>query len=991
MIIKEVNNLQTKKQTTPPVNIWSQFSDAINVIDVTNQITLQEAQAYSMTRQKFYEEVNQLVALLLATNAVCVVAASLGKDSTIILLIALEAYRQCKERRKDFDRELIVNTVDPRIEELPLKMYVNFTIPRIEQYAKKVGINLTYNHIKPSKMSSFLYRYVGARKFLTNATRNGDCTELFKLSPARRQFALDRKRLKVPIINLVGSRKKEGVRRSTNMKKQDIYSRTSMDVQDILKHGASEATYAPIRNWTAVEVFDALKIAGSDPLIQIDGEGIPHFEEHSGLLIEIYGDASTPETCSLNVGQDGVDTNSMCGSSNPNRMGCTFCTIVTENKSGASFSKKVRWSSLHLDKALRIRDYMYRLSMNEEARGFHARSIDPYLNRIMLQSNTLKPQLIAKIYRLLCQLSADSYNTARENAWGNVCDFEGYKDIENDPHMNRKTKKLFLEMYSAQIVEHLYDIVTRDDAILLSYLWAIDGVALLPYTPIAIYEEVHNKGKRIPYPKLNSEVGYNTALKSTPVREAFALNSMSQDFISTEYVDETIYDVFGYQPVNVFDADSCESNMYDKDKLTLTVYFEPRVNIGSKKVDVHLIKIAIKEMNRTFPIERFEVVRSEIVEQCERFVFHHIEKILDPAVVLPENEVHKAIDRRIESLQCSKKGIEVKLRSLAIHEINGLPNKTPRARKSKQLKESTKRVRKNGKPTTTRLRFYAPRTISELTEAHRNTVQMITHSRALEHLNPTPIHNEYCFDDAPLDSIYLDTEIGNLYWHDLDGWERALRTYYDWLNRRLEHRKTTRFYSGGEVIRQMHEYGGITVSPSYYRDHKRILYRTNILNQLNAFNYHSMSYRQLCMAADKGELVTMAQHRSDKARHALKIRQIRNDDRRLTKELLQQSPISTFVLKRKIDEVKTMIDSFNDNSGSLEYDFLSNFYAPAVRNIDCFMKEFFSKSERDYVISNEHALVELNWYFNKAFDIESTSVIEKLDAKQTANLMLELI
>ncbi|MGD8116909.1 hypothetical protein [Vibrio sp. TRT 29B02] len=954
-------------------------------------MTNQEEIAYLQAKRRFFEEVEQLVDVLLSTNAVCVVAASLGKDSTVILAITLEAYRQCKKRQPDFDRELIVNTVDPRIEELPLKMYVNFTIPRIEDYAKRTGINLTYNHIKPSKMNSFLYRYIGARKLLVNATRNGDCTDLFKLTPARKQFAKDQARLNAPIINIVGSRKDEGSRRSVNMKKQRIYNRNCDDVKQLISKGELLVSYAPIRDWNANEVFDALKIAGSNPLISINGGGIPYFEEHSGLLIEIYGDATTPETCSFNVSQDTVETNSMCGSSNPNRMGCSFCTVVTENKSGASFSKKVRWSSLHLDKALRIRDYMYRLSINEEARGFHARSIDPYLNRVMLQSNTLKPQLVAKLYRLLCQLSADSYYTSIENKWGNVREFEGYKDIENDPHMNPKTKSLFLEMYGSQIVHPLYDIVTKEDAILLSYLWAIDGVALLPYAPVAIYDEVFNQFKRIPYPKLNTEVGYNTTLKSTPVKEAFAINTMSPEFTENSYIDETINDVFGYEPLNVFSSDSCESEMYDQNKLALNVTFNASMLVGRKEPSITLTKITIKAINRSYPPERFEAVRDEIEEQCKGYVSAKLERLLDPALMLSEQELQQSIDRKLTALNSNTKGIEVKLRCLEIYHLDSLPNKQPRSRLSKHLKETTKRVRKNGIPTTTRLRFYAPRVTSELTQAHKSITPMLRPANGIEHLNPTPVHDEHCFDDLPLDAIYIDSEICRLYWFDLDGWERALSNYYDWQKRRLEYRRTTRFYAGGEVIRQMNQYGGITIAPSYYRDHKRILYRTNVLNQLRAFQYHSMSHRQLCAAADRGELLTMKQHRSDKAKHALKIRQLRNEDRRKTKELLSQSYLTIHTLKSKIDEVKVMLDSAKDTPSSKEAEFIVNFYSLATSSFEEFIKEFFSKTERDYIFDNEQALVELASYFNNGFNIQSASIIRKLDAKQTANLMLELI
>ncbi|WP_281189032.1 hypothetical protein [Vibrio harveyi] len=998
------------------LSIWTEFENnnttQLKVIDITDELNADMKQRYKNVHRYFWKEVKHLAKLLLETDAILVVANSLGKDSSVTLQIALEAYREAKRYDPEFNKPLIINTIDTLIEELPNKFYANYTIPKIEGYAVKSGINLVYNRVSPSRFNSWVFRYIGARKFFNNATRAGDCTDILKLAPMRKQMAIDKQTYsQYQFIQLVGSRIQESSRRSGNMGKAGLKQRTIERVREkLLKSSSANISYAPIRYWSADDVFACLRLSGEDALVKTSfSRPIPSFQPHSGLLIEIYGDASTPETCQVNISDDGDEMNTSCGSSKSGRMGCTFCTIVTENKSAHNFALKPRWKSLHIDKALRIRDYIYRLSMNTHARSFHARSIDPVLNRVMLQQNTLKPKYLERIYRLLCQLTKDSYDTASELYWGEIEDFEGYLDIKNDMSMNEKTRSEFLNMYRQEAVKHHYNLISKEDAILLSFIWALDGVGSFNYAPIGIYDEVFEKNKRVPYPPLNSEMPYNVKLKSTPVLDAYVLRTMSSTFEKSDYLAETFNQCHSYSdPTLLALAENCaESLLKPKDTLKLNVKFSPKLShrAGGTRLVFDIDSIQIQSTQRSYTeLKRFSAIMNEIKEQC-------LNRLL---MVLPEwvgSETTK-IDSDSFHINCLPSTISaaindcilptfettVELRNIAVSLLNSTPTLSGRKRTQKHLTETTKRIRKGSVIGNTRLRFYPVRLKSALTMAHSKTVPLLTQS--LEHVQKIDlnIHDEFAINQLSLDAIYLDSDYGELYWFELDGYERALKEYYydrelykAQCKKRLHYGK----YNGIKVLRSMMQYGGITISQTYQSEMIRIMGRTIALHSQRAFKYADMTITQLNKQVELGNLISMKQHRRDKANHLLKVKKARAIDRKETKEQL-----AAFVANDAMYVVEAFVKPkiealYNACSGgnSKTQDFLLGFYQDQRNGYLEFEKEFLSTAESKLIASNPKAQKMAIECYDQLFGTKSltATINAKLTIGNKATLITALL
>jgi len=171
-----------------------------------------------------------------------------------------------------------------------------------------------------------------------------------------------------------------------------------------------------------------------------------------------------------------------------------------------------RWDALGAGNALKVRDYLFRLSTNIDARALHARAYDPItFNRAALQPNTLKPKYLEKMVRYAAQLSLDAIRIAKEFKQlveqGKEMDHPGYRDIAEDTNMPPKVKQAFLEMYKecAQDPDNLNTLFSEKHALLLSFRWSLDGIGAAPYRPLAIWNQLSQGEGWIPYPMLNSE------------------------------------------------------------------------------------------------------------------------------------------------------------------------------------------------------------------------------------------------------------------------------------------------------------------------------------------------------------------------------------------------------------------------------------------------------------------------------------------------------
>ena len=851
-------------------------------------------------------------------HAIITSLVSFGKDSTVTLLIALEAYRQSiAEGKIEAERPFIVSTVNTRAEAIPMQFYVSYASKRLVSYAKNLGINIQFKLVQPSLNNEFFIRYVGGQKIPATPNRSGDCSVILKVDPNEQFVNSLVHRIKntgefgdyesSPIISCLGSRVSESTRRSKNMEAHNIKSKSAddllrlMDTQSLKK--SEIKMYAPISDWSTDDVFLLLSLAGSKPL-QKSVFSVPGFLSDFGLLIEIYGNG-TSETCQIVTGKSSGGS----GCNGKARFGCSICTIVAQkDKTASSLSKLKRWQVLGVENTQRLRDWLYRVSSSMSERALHARAFDAVTyNRIALQPNILKPKHLDKIVRFASQLTQDSishsdyFKTLVEQ--GRQDEHEGVACIKNDTSLPPKIKKAFLEMYQEALLDpkNLNYYFSEIHAILLSFRWSLDGIGA-PFRPLAIWKQIERGEGWIPYPKLNSEL--------LSVGEMEGYDSLSEavmmPVLKVEDVQSHVHDPVSLLDLWVRPSDSAD--VFEEDmNCSIT-----RSADESAKVEVSY-ELAMLETDQSNALYSFfcsdgtATISQPIINRVifqGRVASSKTRKLLLDSGLIEEVNVYTV--NKLDALQAgkmlSKQDLSRVLTGLKLvrsvphlkseplftgynqNAIKALPKIDFSQRVSKVKKGKV--VRGNS-----RMVFYPLRVDSRLHNAHQQARDVLTpdfrsHTQKILSMHDKAHQNE----NEVRENIFISEKAVNI-WKESGGMDRALElhdTYYDGLIKRRHLRGTTkhhiRRFGGTQAVEMLLREGGVTIERKYWEQFKFLLKRTQVLDSLSMFDYQSIP-----IATVKGlpHAISMSQHRKDKVEILKVVRAYRNKQRQCVKEAIR--------------------------------------------------------------------------------------------------------
>lgn len=849
---------------------------------------------------------------------------SMGKDSYLVFMITVEAYaRSIASGRIEAARPLVVTTVNTQAESAVMVMFVEYCIPRLKQYAAQRGVNLIFRHIKPRLVDEYFIRWGSASKLVSNPSRNGDCSKILKIDPSERFLrqlpttlnrATDTQRYSnSQIISCTGSRIAESTRRAGNMAQQGV-SEKNVDalIGEMSSHRLGKVKFlqfAPIRDWSDEQVFLWHSLSGRDPMVTPHFDArLPNFLDHAGLLLELYGNASS-EVCEVVVGStQGSGCNGKSG-----RYGCFLCTMVGEtDRSSTNIVRYRRWSVLGAENALRIRDYLYRLSCDPSARCFHAKAYDPAYNRIALQGNVLKSEHLEHLITLAAQLSVDSAQAAREFAQlvaeGREMEHEGYAEIANDTSIAGKTRSAMLAMYREQAQKPIFQCFSESHAVVLSFKWALEGVASAPYKPLAIWRDVL-AGHRVPYPPLNSEYTLQhgaiqmSSPMPDPVMVSFFKKTMEEP---AKFLDEG-RDLLAYwsRPLgqhDVFDRDmNCSLSDVAQSSLRLSVRYEVGED-GDIEVDVprsgyfggvqfdalpmyrcRVLRVTLD--GKTLPDEALALVMPDV----EREVSHHCAHLfasLTESLWLGGDKQQPRL-RDFDALYGTQ---STTLELPYFSALNLAPSVRSEASRVATRVNATQRVIKRvGNKIvrgSTRMRFYPIDTDSRQSYMHLKPNSLLSLNFDVYQREQMPYvnHSHRQMDVSQvLENVDINFDTFD-YWRDHQRAD-ALEQHDRWMARSKARDLSPYRYGGSHVISELAG-AGLAISACYHDQFIKLLKRTQLFESLGILDLQNCTREELLAMPN---VHTMSAHRRDKARLLLEVRRRRNLDRAKVRALLRMS------------------------------------------------------------------------------------------------------
>jgi 3'-phosphoadenosine 5'-phosphosulfate sulfotransferase (PAPS reductase)/FAD synthetase len=839
-----------------------------------------------------------------------------GKDSTCILNGAIEAMaRGIKAGVIEKERPLVVITVDTLLEPAPIQCYLPFAHKQVSIKAAESDINLFIKTISPPIQDQLMTLFAGAQKLLATASsgRSADCSKIWKIDLGVKELRLIKSSLPVRYqrsswISVSGSRSSESPRRKNNMLNQNVLSVQAQKLIENIKVAEQSVKgnvfrFAPIGHWSSADVISYLTHAGNAPMVRpVPGCVISSYGQNFGLLLAIYGESSGSDVCDVAIIDDANKSEtSGCGNGRVARFGCVTCTLVAEDKTAKESFEYPRWSRFG-DSTLRLRDYLSRVSDDITLRSFHARAYDNSANNnVFLQPNSLRSRVLEKMVWYASQISLDYQkihiefkNLHERNELGLDV---GIQDIMNDITLTESVKNQYIDCYTSRMLEGpLYTLFSKEHAVLLSFLWALHGVASQPYQPVSIYDSVFNKGKSIPFPPTNAELNAKRQLQGLPtISEELKRQRLPDAVVARLFtpVSSTYSelksklggslkasDLREFMPFQIDDYWQIKNIQFDAlggvvnypvTRSLFTRKFNLSYNItGTGQEEVKAKCLATKKQIKlvqgsTLYNELLDLGRQDYALELE-----HASN--EEGVSIEEMEAFRKEQNSSFGIQSTHEFSNQAIYTSSVTYFDKSAKKT----KKQPLKcwSARKRVfdKAAGKYVAGRssLKTYTASIKTSLSNQLEQTVSYWVPDDSVEKVCLIGTHqSERDFEIK--NGINFDSDVFE-YWKDY-GWDQLLKLHEQSLRKCIRNKLPLRKFMGTAPVYHLTNNTGLSISEKLVHFLHKTLKRTELFDKAGLYDLANLSEKRLLSIPT---LISMSEHRSQKAQHLLAVRHVRH-------------------------------------------------------------------------------------------------------------------
>jgi len=244
----------------------------------------------------------------------CAAAASMGKDSSVVLVLMLEAIRRRVEAGRYVQPAYVTNS-NTGVENPSMDVYAEAMLSELEIYCVRHSLPVTVVRVQPSITSSFCYGTIGRGRLPVFAGASRSCSVDWKLRPQQKALKQLLSTMQSPgqLVTFVGTRLAESQTRAANMRERGEDKAGHLAVNEQGSYNCSI-----ISDWGMEEVWELL-IACDEK------RGGPYKTWVSSFdwCLELYKEANEG-VCTIITGDGG--NKAACGS----RFGCAWCTVTGE-------------------------------------------------------------------------------------------------------------------------------------------------------------------------------------------------------------------------------------------------------------------------------------------------------------------------------------------------------------------------------------------------------------------------------------------------------------------------------------------------------------------------------------------------------------------------------------------------------------------------------------------------------------------------------------
>lgn len=312
-----------------------------------------------------------------------------GKDSTLVLCLAVEALRRMKDAGEVVPRLWVV-TADTQIENPEVALMMRQVFDSVGEFAADVGLDVRCEMTQPRLSEDYLVRIIGGDTLPSFLGGQAKCSIGMKVSPlSRAAKRIDRELAAAglpPSVTLLGTRFAESSKRKANMTGRGDSADTPR-LNDI--GGYSCLVMSPIADWQTETVFAYLRDAGRK------GKKYPGFADSFDGLYGLY-DAASGGNCVVYV-DPSMQSRTSGGCSA--RFGCWLCTMVGVEHSMKNMLMLPEFA--YMRGLYRLREYLQKTRFDFSRRRWFGRTVDPKTGDLMLSVATYSAAECADLLRMV--------------------------------------------------------------------------------------------------------------------------------------------------------------------------------------------------------------------------------------------------------------------------------------------------------------------------------------------------------------------------------------------------------------------------------------------------------------------------------------------------------------------------------------------------------------------------------------------------------------